>query len=308
MKKLFVFVLFLVLSIANVPLISASEQRTVVLNPIADSYVLSTKPTTNYGRELNFLSAFYEDSVVYISSTSFTVSPGIVYYTVSDISSGTSLDGSFTVTAGGNLDIDFYITDDLLYGTKHAFLSRSTGSSFSFTAPVGAKKDYYIVFDNSFSWITSKTVSLSDVTRTNWELKLGFLKFDLGQIPPDATIILANLSLYASSVHSASDHELRYCKNSSWTEDQVTYMNAPLSGFNDFPRTLAKTVDVKGTWYSWDVSADVVRAIPNQYLTEIVYPLAKGGAEFFSKESINKTKLEIVYTYASIEMSLSYHF
>ena len=73
----------------------------------------------------------------------------------------------FTVTAGGNLDIDFFICDETNYnvwssgGVASVYMRRDRTVSLSdeFTLPSGGR--WYIVFSNVFSLISTKTVSAS---------------------------------------------------------------------------------------------------------------------------------------------------
>ncbi|KPV64702.1 MAG: emp24/gp25L/p24 family/GOLD [Candidatus Bathyarchaeota archaeon BA2] len=68
----------------------------------------------------------------------------------------TKFRGSITVSGGGN-DIDFYITDP--NGNTILRYDRATQTSFSFTASTTGT--YTMHFDNSFSIISSKSVTLS---------------------------------------------------------------------------------------------------------------------------------------------------
>jgi hypothetical protein len=77
---------------------------------------------------------------------------------LTNVNSGYKITGSFQVTGGSGNDIKFWITDPegntiLNLGTV------SKGTSFDFTA---SKSGIYILhFDNSFSLISSKVVSLT---------------------------------------------------------------------------------------------------------------------------------------------------
>ncbi len=90
----------------------------------------------------------------------------------------TSLHITFTVTSGGNRDIDFQAMDEVNYWKMRAGESynyyiiptrtRITSLDIDWTPPSGTR--IYFVFDNSFSLFTSKTVSvLFTKTWTEWE-------------------------------------------------------------------------------------------------------------------------------------------
>lgn len=71
----------------------------------------------------------------------------------------------FVVTSGGNLDVDFYVMDELNYFKWKAHesysaqisLSRATNYDNDLAVPHNAT--WYFVWDNSFSWITQKGVT-----------------------------------------------------------------------------------------------------------------------------------------------------
>lgn len=72
-----------------------------------------------------------------------------------ELEDGDSVAGNFTVS-GGSGDVNFYVKDS--NGTEIMRFDRTTGISFSFSA---TKTGTYIMnFDNRFSLLTSKTVTL----------------------------------------------------------------------------------------------------------------------------------------------------
>lgn len=72
-----------------------------------------------------------------------------------ELEDGDSVAGNFTVS-GGSGDVNFYVKDP--NGTEIMRFDRTTGISFSFSA---TKTGTYIMnFDNRFSLLTSKTVTL----------------------------------------------------------------------------------------------------------------------------------------------------
>jgi len=74
-----------------------------------------------------------------------------------NLNSGQTFSGSLSITGGGN-GIDFWVTDP--EGTTILGLGRvAQGRSFEFTAQKNGA--YILHFDNSFSWFTAKTVTLT---------------------------------------------------------------------------------------------------------------------------------------------------
>jgi RNA polymerase subunit RPABC4/transcription elongation factor Spt4 len=93
-------------------------------------------------------------------SESFVVPPGTVTHTL-NLNAGDSVIIDVTVTSGGNKDIDFSVNDGT---TTYLSYSRATTVNRDWTAPVTAT--YNFVYDNSFSLITSKGITVQ-VTK-NW--------------------------------------------------------------------------------------------------------------------------------------------
>lgn len=74
-----------------------------------------------------------------------------------NLNNGQRFSGSLSITGGGN-DIDFWVTDP--EGTTILGFGRvAQGRSFEFTAQKNGA--YILHFDNSFSWFTAKTVTLT---------------------------------------------------------------------------------------------------------------------------------------------------
>mgnify|MGYP001041145795 CR=1 FL=1 len=88
----------------------------------------------------------------------FTVSPLSEQTLSLELTAGDSPEGSVQVVTGGNLDIDFYVTDP--YGnTVYSAPGRLTGKrDFFFTA--GYDGYYTLRFSNKFSVFTSKSVAV----------------------------------------------------------------------------------------------------------------------------------------------------
>jgi hypothetical protein len=196
-------------------------------------------------------------------------------------------------------------------------LNRATASNFSFVAPYTG--NFHLVFDNSFSFFTSKTVSLSDVILTMDSDVISapiFLLFDLSNIPPEATINTANLSLSFKDSGVSLYNILKSfdCAESNWNEQAITFENAPLSqSFLTESSSLNMSIGISvGSRIYMDTKPDVVRSLPNGKLTEVVSAvdgeLLAGIIEFYSRESEDTPKLEISYTYVSASSSLSSSF
>jgi hypothetical protein len=293
---------------------SASEVRTLELFPVSDSFVSYSNPQANFGKEL-YLRTEYAKQKTVLYATSFTVPPSSVFFNVYLPQNG-RITGSLEVTAGGNKDINFAITDSA-QATYYYQLNRVTVSSFSFVAPYTG--NFHLVFDNSFSWITSKTVSLSDVILTMDSNVISapiFLLFDLSNIPPEATINTANLSLSFkdSGVSLYNIVKSFDCSKSNWNEQSITFENAPLSqSFLTESSSLNMSGGISaGSRIYLDIKPDVVRSLPNGKLTEVIAVVdgefPAGIVEFYSRESENTPKLEISYTYVSAGSSLSSSF
>jgi hypothetical protein len=92
---------------------------------------------------------------VYASET-FTVPSLSQTVRTVNLSQGDSVSGSISVYGGSGNDIDFHVTDP--NGNTILSYARVTDTSFSFSASITGT--YKMVFDNSFSLISSKSVTL----------------------------------------------------------------------------------------------------------------------------------------------------
>ncbi len=304
------FAMFVVFLVGST---SASEVRTLTLVPVADSFVSYSTPQANFGKEL-YLRMEYEKQKTVLNATSFTVPTSSVFFSLYLPQNG-RIGGSLEVTAGGNKDINFAITDSA-QSAYYYQLNRVTISNFSFVAPYTG--NFRLVLDNSFSWITSKTVSLSDVILTMDSNVISapiFLLFDLSNIPPEATINTANLSLsFNDAAISVNNLLMSFdCSVSNWNEQTITFENAPLSqSFLTESTSMNMPVGSAGDRIYLNVKSDVVRSLPNGKLTEVAAVVdgeSTGGiVGFYSRESENTPKLEISYTYVSASSSLSSSF
>ena len=101
---------------------------------------------------------------------SFIVPPREHQYYSKDFRTGASYESklliSFSVTSGGNLDINFWVTVDTEFlkwragETSNSYIYRDKASSFNETWTLPTLSPLYFVFDNSFSTTASKTISL----------------------------------------------------------------------------------------------------------------------------------------------------
>ncbi|KCZ72336.1 emp24/gp25L/p24 family/GOLD [Candidatus Methanoperedens nitroreducens] len=97
-----------------------------------------------------------------IVNEQFTISANSVKGYYSDLQTGDELEVSITVLQGGDLDIDFYITN--ADGAKIISRSKIGDTTISWVAP--SSGTYYFKYDNSFSALTSKIVKTTiTVTR-----------------------------------------------------------------------------------------------------------------------------------------------
>jgi hypothetical protein len=114
-----------------------------------------------------------------IIDQSFVVPPSTTTHTTY-LNAGDSLNIQVTVTSGGNRDIDFSVNDG---ATTYMSYSRATTVNKDWTVPLSS--NYNFVYDNSFSWITSKDVTVQvtkhwtetayrDVTTSNQLLPFEF--------------------------------------------------------------------------------------------------------------------------------------
>lgn len=87
----------------------------------------------------------------------FTVPPSQEVVRTVWLNEGDKLSGSINVSGGSGNDINFYVTNP--NGNTISSYDRATQTSFSFTASTAGS--YTMHFDNSFSWLSSKSVTLN---------------------------------------------------------------------------------------------------------------------------------------------------
>ena len=131
-----------------------------------------------------------------IISESFVIPPSSITHTTY-LNQGDSLNIQVTVTSGANRDIDFSVNDG---STTYLSYSRATTVNKDWTVPLSS--NYNFVYDNSFSFITSKDVTVQvtkhwtetayrDVT-TNSQL----LPFEFAYLGVALTLVGIGLTIY----------------------------------------------------------------------------------------------------------------
>lgn len=307
LKLLLWFSIFLLVatavSLLQVTTVLGSETRTLNLDPAADSFVTPFQLESNFGKDLSYQCEFKRE-YIQIHAQSFTAGTSKVVTFPIYLTKDSEISCSFEVTSGGNKDVDFYLTS----GT-HRFIEayRTTNYSFTFTAPYS--DTYVLNFDNTFSWITGKGISLSDVVRTDYRIYAtpAFMMFDLSDIPPEATILESKLSFYVSSSLENPVVGVYYCSNNNWKENTIQYTNAP---FEDISTTSTTHVSVGSSpqRYELDVISDVIKGAVNGKLTEVLAVNSGGKVDISSRESTNHPQLEIKYEYVSINSTIDPNF
>jgi len=96
---------------------------------------------------------------------SFVVPAGTHHAYHGSFPAGTRMRIYLKVTSGGNLDVNFHVMDETNYWkwrageSASAAITRSRITTFDDYWTVPSTGTWYFVFDNSFSWITSKSVT-----------------------------------------------------------------------------------------------------------------------------------------------------
>ena len=104
-----------------------------------------------------------------------------------DLDKGDKISGSLSISGGANDDIDFWITNP--DGNTIVNLGRiSQGTSFEFTAQESGAYTFH--FDNTFSWFSSKTVSLSYDISIPAPLDIGWTLIIIGVLLIASVIII----------------------------------------------------------------------------------------------------------------------
>lgn len=99
----------------------------------------------------------YVEARVRPGTVTFTVPATQEFVSTILLDGGDKVAGSINVSGGSGNDIDFYVTDP--NGNTILRYDRATQTSFSFAASITGT--YTMHFDNSFSWFSSKSVTLN---------------------------------------------------------------------------------------------------------------------------------------------------
>ena len=110
-----------------------------------------------------------------------------------------------------------------------------------------------------------------------------FLKFDISKIPTDITVKSATLKLYAYYVHTPATITVHRCSDNSWSEDTITWNNAP-SYTTDSEDS--KYINSDDKWLEWDVTDYLIDTLPYYKITSFAMQTRTddGTVSFFSKE------------------------
>jgi hypothetical protein len=134
-----------------------------------------------------------------------------------------------------------------------------------------------------------------------------YLKFDLSGIPSAATVESAKLELYTAyrMGDETSKVEVHFCDDNTWTELGITWNNAP--SFDSASSYTNSEVAFDGTWYSWVLTEDVIRARPNQQLSLVLASSSSTIENFYSKDPsyAEEYKPKLTITYSGVESSPS---
>jgi len=179
-----------------------------------------------------------------------------------------------------------------------SFLSVQTCAfedSVTETTSIDPLADAYI---NSFSHEKNRGgYSSLYVRNSEWGTsELTVIKFDLSDIPADASIKSAQLKLHGYSHPDGGDVSAYYVRDDSWREPGLTYDKRP-----NISNTLTWTVeDISSySWYSWDITEDAIDAFhDDKMLTEALIwgnTTEYGSICFGSRESGWPPKLVITY-------------
>jgi hypothetical protein len=93
----------------------------------------------------------------------FTVPPSQQVVRAISLKEGDIVSGTITASGGSGKDINFYVTDP--HYVEVLRYDRATHASFSFVATLSGT--YTMHFDNSFSWISGKSVTLDYSVKTS---------------------------------------------------------------------------------------------------------------------------------------------
>lgn len=123
-----------------------------------------------------------------------------------------------------------------------------------------------------------------------------YIKFSLASIPGNATILSAKIFLYADALYSTHTSNIHFCSNDSWTENGITWNNAPSYDGTEHSRVISST-----GWWNWNVKSKVEQEYSGDQVITFVFETGdlNKGADWRSRDYATGTHpyLEITYTY-----------
>lgn len=192
-------------------------------------------------------------------------------------------------------------------GTFKFHVQNGSGYTF-FTKKIFVSEDAPIYEDSPNSNYGQNAYDFAkNYTGATW---VSYLKFSLSQIPNDAEIISAKVFLRCDAIYGTSHiSNIRSCSNDSWTEDSITWNNAP--SYDQIENSL--TIN-KNIWYGWSVTSNINQEFGDDKTATFVFQTneVNEGADFRSKDyavSGNCPYLEVNYKipfefdYAILEVS-----
>lgn len=130
------------------------------------------------------------------------------------------------------------------------------------------------------------------------------LMFDLSKVTHVLNASSAiKLRLYCFHVPSPHVVGVHWCVNNTWNEENLTF--ASFSGFFKTDPEDFVIVDSIDTWYEWEVTGFVSKAMEENYekitLTLEVIPPSEGISRFASKDQPTEYGPQLVFTYTEAE-------
>jgi len=136
------------------------------------------------------------------------------------------------------------------------------------------------------------------------DIRRGYLKYSLSSLPPGIKITSAKVYLYVKGGDDSPNPVAAYEVSDSWTEDTITWTNAPSPG----SAIVTITVGASGQWYSWEIGSyaqsqydgDKVLSVVIAFPDDTVSTDSSRHKDISSKEDptvTNRPYLEVTYTY-----------
>ena len=181
-----------------------------------------------------------------------------------------------------------------------SFGVKASAAIGSTTVTLYSTADAYV---NSSSPDTNYGSAISVNVSANSEQDFVYIMFDLSTIPPGASIMSANLSVYLSStggnIYSADRIGAYYCSDNTWSEQGISWNNKPSFSPNPTDSWSFGVSYFVGVYKSWNVTADVRTAQSSGLITEVLKFSSKTGdgyAVFQAREGANIPELEVEYS------------